>query len=90
MGGGSAARADVQLQADGAAGRKRPRHPEAGLLTPDFETLHVPASPAETTGLVVHVFSADEGPPEAAALARPAGPALLSPGRGSSPAAGRG
>ncbi|MFD9408071.1 helix-turn-helix transcriptional regulator [Streptomyces sp. NPDC059989] len=52
-----------------AAGRKRLRHPEAGLLTLDFETLHVPASPGET-GLVVHVFSADEGTPEAAALAR--------------------
>ncbi|MER6996169.1 helix-turn-helix transcriptional regulator [Streptomyces sp. NPDC000410] len=51
------------------AGRKRLRHPVAGLLTLDFETLHVPASPGET-GLVVHVFSAEEGTREAAALAR--------------------
>ncbi|GAA1915365.1 helix-turn-helix transcriptional regulator [Streptomyces durmitorensis] len=51
-----------------AAGRKRLRHPEAGLLTLDFETLHVPAAPGET-GLVVHVFSADEGSAEATALA---------------------
>ncbi|MFC8124023.1 helix-turn-helix domain-containing protein [Streptomyces sp. NPDC057302] len=52
-----------------AAGRKRLRHPVAGLLTLDFETLHVPAAPGET-GLVVHVFSAREGSPEADALAR--------------------
>ncbi|MCQ8771272.1 helix-turn-helix domain-containing protein [Streptomyces telluris] len=52
-----------------AAGRKRLRHPEAGLLTLDFETLHVPAAPGET-GLVVHVFSAEEGSEEASALAR--------------------
>ncbi|MFJ9851234.1 helix-turn-helix transcriptional regulator [Streptomyces sp. NPDC101150] len=52
-----------------AAGRKRLRHPEAGLLTLDFETLHVPAAPGET-GLVVHVFSAEEGSREAVALAR--------------------
>ncbi|MFH8734326.1 MULTISPECIES: helix-turn-helix domain-containing protein [unclassified Streptomyces] len=52
-----------------AAGRKRLRHPVAGLLTLDFETLHVPAAPGET-GLVVHVFSAEEGSEEAAALAR--------------------
>ncbi|MET9609464.1 helix-turn-helix transcriptional regulator [Streptomyces sp. NPDC006512] len=52
-----------------AAGRKRLRHPVAGLLTLDFETLHVPAVPGET-GLVVHVFSAEEGTPEALALAR--------------------
>ncbi|MVO84898.1 helix-turn-helix domain-containing protein [Streptomyces sp. p1417] len=51
------------------AGRKRLRHPVAGLLTLDFETLHVPAEPGET-GLVVHVFSAVGGSPEAAALAR--------------------
>jgi transcriptional regulator with XRE-family HTH domain len=51
------------------AGRKRLRHPEAGLLTLDYETLHVPAAPGET-GLVVHVFSAEEGSEEAAALAR--------------------
>ncbi|MFD5703185.1 helix-turn-helix domain-containing protein [Streptomyces lasiicapitis] len=52
-----------------AAGRKRLRHPAAGLLTLDFETLHVPAEPGET-GLVVHVFSAEEGTPEAGSLAR--------------------
>ncbi|MFD0202439.1 MULTISPECIES: helix-turn-helix domain-containing protein [Saccharothrix] len=52
-----------------AAGRKRLRHPVAGLLTLDYETLHVPASPGET-GLVVHVFSAEEGSAEATALAR--------------------
>ncbi len=50
------------------AGRKRLHHPRAGLLTLDFETLHVPAEPGET-GLVVHVFSAAEGSEEAAALA---------------------
>ncbi|MFI2075598.1 helix-turn-helix domain-containing protein [Streptomyces triculaminicus] len=52
-----------------AAGRKRVRHPTAGLLTLDYETLHVPAAPGET-GLVVHVFSAEGGSREAAALAR--------------------
>jgi transcriptional regulator with XRE-family HTH domain len=51
-----------------AAGRKRLRHPVAGLLELDFETLHVPAAPGES-GLVLHVFSAEEGSPEAAALA---------------------
>lgn len=51
------------------AGRKRLWHPEAGLLTLDYETLHVPASPGET-GLVVHLFSAEEGSREAAALTR--------------------
>lgn len=51
------------------AGRKRLRHPVAGLLTLDYETLHVPAEPGET-GLVVHVFSAEEGSGDAAALAR--------------------
>ncbi|ONI82811.1 transcriptional regulator [Saccharothrix sp. ALI-22-I] len=51
------------------AGRKRLRHSEAGPLTLDYETLHVPAAPGET-GLVVHVFSAEEGSREAAALAR--------------------
>jgi transcriptional regulator with XRE-family HTH domain len=50
------------------AGRKRLRHPAAGLLTLDYETLHVPAAPGET-GLVVHVFSAEDGSPEADALA---------------------
>ncbi|MEU4575257.1 helix-turn-helix transcriptional regulator [Nonomuraea sp. NPDC023979] len=50
------------------AGRKRLRHPAAGLLELDYETLHVPAGPGET-GLVVHVFSGGEGTPEAAALA---------------------
>lgn len=54
-----------------AAGRKRLRHPEAGLLTLDHETLHVPAAPGET-GLVVHVFSAEEDSQEATALCRPA------------------
>ncbi|MFE1772857.1 helix-turn-helix transcriptional regulator [Streptomyces sp. NPDC059008] len=52
-----------------AAGRKRLRHPEAGLLTLDYETLHVPAVPGEM-GLVVHVFSAEEDSREAASLAR--------------------
>lgn len=51
-----------------AAGRKRLRHPVAGLLDLDFEVLHVPAGPGEQ-GLVVHVFSAEGGSPEAAALA---------------------
>ncbi|MEV8440660.1 helix-turn-helix transcriptional regulator [Actinosynnema sp. NPDC051121] len=51
------------------AGRKRVWHPAVGLLTLDYETLHVPASPGET-GLVVHVFSAEEGSEEAAALSR--------------------
>ncbi|MFI9204188.1 helix-turn-helix domain-containing protein [Streptomyces sp. NPDC053048] len=51
------------------AGRKRLRHPVAGLLDLDYETLHVPAAPGET-GLVVHVFSAEEGSGEAAALDR--------------------
>jgi transcriptional regulator with XRE-family HTH domain len=50
-----------------AAGRKRLRHPVAGLLTLDYETLHVPAAPGQT-GLVVHVFGAEESSPEAAAL----------------------
>ncbi|WFB10610.1 helix-turn-helix transcriptional regulator [Streptomyces sp. LX-29] len=52
-----------------AAGRKRLRHPVAGLLTLDFETLHVPAAPGET-GLVVHVFSAEEDSEESTALRR--------------------
>ncbi|MCX5084647.1 hypothetical protein [Streptomyces sp. NBC_00401] len=52
-----------------AAGRKRLRHPVAGMLTLDFETLHVPATPGETS-LAVHVFSTEEGSGEAAALAR--------------------
>lgn len=51
------------------AGRKRLCHPLTGPLTLDFETLHVPAAPGET-GLVVHVFSAEEDSREAAALAR--------------------
>ncbi|PZG01643.1 helix-turn-helix domain-containing protein [Micromonospora deserti] len=51
------------------AGRKRLRHPIAGLVTLDYETLHVPAAPGET-GLIVHVFSAEEGSQEAVALAR--------------------
>jgi hypothetical protein len=52
-----------------AAGRKRLRHPVAGRLTLDYETLHVPAAPGET-GLVLHVFSAEDGSGDAAALAR--------------------
>ncbi|MCX5215115.1 helix-turn-helix transcriptional regulator [Kitasatospora sp. NBC_00240] len=51
-----------------AAGRKELRHPAAGLLALDYQTLHVPAAPGES-GLVVHVFCAEEGSPEAAALA---------------------
>ena len=51
------------------AGRKRLRHPSAGLLTLNYETLHVPATPGET-GLMVHVFGAEEGSREATALAR--------------------
>ncbi|TJZ59064.1 helix-turn-helix transcriptional regulator [Streptomyces piniterrae] len=62
-----------------AAGRKRLRHPDAGLLTLDFETLHVPAAPGET-GLVMHVFSAEEGSPDAIALARLAVRAAGGPG----------
>ncbi|MGX1503485.1 UNVERIFIED_CONTAM: transcriptional regulator with XRE-family HTH domain [Streptomyces graminofaciens] len=51
------------------AGRRRLCHPVAGLLTLDYETLHVPATPGET-GLVVHVYTAEEGSEDAAALAR--------------------
>ncbi|MEW1922889.1 hypothetical protein [Streptomyces sp. NPDC088360] len=51
-----------------AAGRRRLRHPAAGLLTLDCEPLHVPAALRET-GLVVHVFRAEEGSAEADALA---------------------
>ncbi|MES4905965.1 MULTISPECIES: helix-turn-helix transcriptional regulator [unclassified Streptomyces] len=51
------------------AGRKRLRHPEAGLLTLNYETLHVPAAPGET-GLMMHVFGAEARSHEAAALAR--------------------
>ncbi|MFD9910099.1 helix-turn-helix domain-containing protein [Streptomyces sp. NPDC059063] len=51
-----------------AAGSKRLRHPVAGELTLDYETLHVPAAPGEG-GLVVHVFSAEEGSPDEVALA---------------------
>ncbi|MEU9792798.1 helix-turn-helix transcriptional regulator [Streptomyces sparsogenes] len=51
------------------AGRKRLRHPEVGPLTLDYETLHVPTAPGET-GLVVHVFGAEEGSREADALAQ--------------------
>ncbi|WP_165985091.1 helix-turn-helix domain-containing protein [Streptomyces sp. YIM 98790] len=60
------------------AGRKRLRHPVAGLLILDYETLHVPAAPGET-GLVVHVFSAGEHSREAAALARLAPPRRARP-----------
>nr|WP_261801864.1 hypothetical protein [Streptomyces sp. ISID311] len=52
-----------------AAGRKRLRHLEAGAPHLDYGTLHVPAAPGET-GLVVHVFSADEDSQEATALGR--------------------
>ncbi|BCK67469.1 hypothetical protein Srufu_014220 [Streptomyces libani subsp. rufus] len=41
------------------------------LLTLNYETLHVPAAAGET-GLVVHVFSAEEDSQEATALGRPA------------------
>ncbi|MEV0438744.1 helix-turn-helix domain-containing protein [Streptomyces spectabilis] len=51
------------------AGRKRLRHPVAGLVTLDFEPLHVPAAPEET-GIVVHVFSAGDDREAAAALTR--------------------
>ncbi|WPO72518.1 helix-turn-helix transcriptional regulator [Streptomyces sp. KN37] len=51
-----------------ASGSKRLRHPRTGILTLDFESLHVPAAPGEP-GLVVHVFGAEEGTEEAAALA---------------------
>ncbi|MFJ2738689.1 helix-turn-helix transcriptional regulator [Streptomyces sp. NPDC087440] len=51
-----------------AAGRKSLHHPATGPLTLDFETLQVPAAPGQT-GLVVHVYSAEEGTPEATALA---------------------
>ncbi|MGP4109478.1 helix-turn-helix transcriptional regulator [Streptomyces sp. 4N509B] len=51
------------------AGRKRLRHPTAGLLTLDYETLHVPATPG-VTGLVLHVHTAEAGSPDAVALAR--------------------
>lgn len=54
------------------AGRKRLYHPAAGDLLLDYETLHVPAEPG-VTGLVVHVFSAEEDSPEAEALARLSG-----------------
>ncbi|MFB7616248.1 helix-turn-helix transcriptional regulator [Kitasatospora sp. NPDC056181] len=62
-----------------SAGRKSLRHPVTGPLTLDFETLHVPAEPGET-GLVVHVFSAGEGTPEAAALDRLAATLVPVPG----------
>ncbi|MEU8959539.1 helix-turn-helix transcriptional regulator [Streptomyces sp. NPDC048518] len=61
-----------------AAGHKRLRHAGAGVLTLDYETFHVPAAPGET-GLVVHVFGAAGGTPEAAALDR-LGAALDQPG----------
>lgn len=54
------------------AGRKRLSHPGTGDLLLDYETLHVPAAPG-VTGLVVHVFSAEEGTYEADALARLSG-----------------
>ncbi|GAA4242250.1 hypothetical protein GCM10022254_74630 [Actinomadura meridiana] len=45
------------------------RHPVEGLITLDYETLHVPATPGEM-GLVVHAFSAEPDSPEADALER--------------------
>ncbi|WP_123745715.1 helix-turn-helix transcriptional regulator [Saccharothrix texasensis] len=60
------------------AGRKRLRHPEEGILTLDYETLHVPSTPGEM-GLVVHVFSAEEDSPESASLARLAAMASAAP-----------
>ncbi|MFC5723569.1 helix-turn-helix domain-containing protein [Streptomyces gamaensis] len=51
-----------------AGGRKPIHHPATGVLTLDYETLHVPAAPGET-GVVLHVLSADEDSEEAAALA---------------------
>ncbi|CAM3867036.1 helix-turn-helix transcriptional regulator [Nocardiopsis rhodophaea] len=58
------------------AGRKRLRHPEIGEIALECETLHVPEAPGET-GLVVHVFSAEEGSWEAEALARLAAEATV-------------
>ncbi|GAA1393230.1 helix-turn-helix transcriptional regulator [Kitasatospora putterlickiae] len=54
------------------AGRKRLHHPLTGVLTLDFDALHVPAAPGET-GLVLHVFSPGEDAAAATALARLAG-----------------
>ncbi|MFD7922629.1 helix-turn-helix transcriptional regulator [Streptomyces sp. NPDC059740] len=51
------------------AGRKRLRHPAVGVLSLDYETLHVPAAPGET-GLVVHVFAPAPGGAAARALHR--------------------
>ncbi|MEV2275588.1 helix-turn-helix transcriptional regulator [Nocardiopsis sp. NPDC049922] len=51
------------------AGRKRVRHPRVGVLDLDYETLHVPDTPGEM-GLVVHVFGAEPGGGQAAALER--------------------
>ncbi|MFI6349997.1 helix-turn-helix domain-containing protein [Streptomyces sp. NPDC050560] len=52
-----------------AAGRKRLRHPVAGVLELDYQTLGVPAATGGT-GLQMHVFSAVEGSAEAAAIER--------------------
>ncbi|MDA3626883.1 helix-turn-helix transcriptional regulator [Saccharopolyspora sp. WRP15-2] len=49
-----------------AKGQKQLRHPEAGLLLLDYETLHVPAGPGEI-GLVVHVFGSVDGDQDALA-----------------------
>ncbi|RLV01240.1 transcriptional regulator [Streptomyces griseocarneus] len=49
-------------------GRQLLRHPVAGPLHLDYETLNVPVAGGEP-GLAVHVFSAAEGSAEAAALA---------------------
>jgi len=51
------------------AGRKRLRHPQAGILTLDYETLQVPSASGEP-GLLVHVFSAESGTEDSARLAQ--------------------
>ncbi|WP_129840938.1 helix-turn-helix transcriptional regulator [Streptomyces sp. RFCAC02] len=56
------------------AGRKRLRHPAAGLLHLDYQILRVPAGTGDS-GLEIHVFSATEDTPDATALARLAAPA---------------
>ncbi|MFF7456853.1 helix-turn-helix domain-containing protein [Kitasatospora sp. NPDC008115] len=52
-----------------AAGRKRLHHPLTGVLTLDFEALHLPDAPG-ATGLLLHVFSPGEDTAAAEALAR--------------------
>ncbi|WP_110945397.1 helix-turn-helix domain-containing protein [Streptomyces avicenniae] len=51
------------------AGRKELRHPVAGLMRLDYETLRVPAVTGDTA-LEIHVYSAVEDGEDAAALAR--------------------